>query len=164
MERFCSTIHSPIGLITIIADENTVNSITFSNKPMDVIGLEDNELSKLAAKELTEYFNGERNSFSFPIEQNGTDFQKTVWNELLNIDFGNTLSYLQLSQQMQNPLAIRAIAAANGKNKLNIVVPCHRVIGSNGSLVGYGGELFRKKWLLEHEKKIAGKGQTVLEF
>nr|WP_262892233.1 methylated-DNA--[protein]-cysteine S-methyltransferase [Mucilaginibacter glaciei] len=99
-----------------------------------------------------------------PLKQRGTDFQQLVWQELLTIPYGNTITYSRQSHQMKNPLAIRAIAAANGKNNLWVIVPCHRVIGSNGSLTGYAGGLWRKKWLLDHEARLTGVGQTTLPF
>ncbi|MBC7744152.1 MAG: methylated-DNA--[protein]-cysteine S-methyltransferase, partial [Flavobacterium sp.] len=108
------------------------------------------------------YFQGIRNQFTFVFKQNGTDFQQTVWSELLTIEAGKPISYLTLSKKMKNRLAIRAIASANGKNNIMIVIPCHRVIGSNGYLVGYSGGLWRKKWLLEHEARMMKTGQTTL--
>ena len=115
-----------------------------------------------AALQLDEYFAGKRQAFDFPIKQTGSPFQQEVWQCLLTIGYGKTISYLQQSKMMNNPLAIRAIAAANGKNDLAIIVPCHRVIGSDGSLTGYAGGLWRKKWLLEHETSVLGIGQTKL--
>ena len=106
---------------------------------------------KEANLQLSEYFEGKRKEFSFKLNPKGTDFQQKVWQELLKIPFGKTTSYLELSKQLGDVKAIRAVAAANGKNPLWIVVPCHRVIGSDGSLTGYAGGLWRKKWLLEHE-------------
>lgn len=108
-----------------------------------------------ATEQLIEYFNGNRRVFELPVVQEGTPFQQKVWQALMEIPFGKTLSYLELSRRLGDPKAIRAVAAANGKNNVAIVVPCHRVIGSNNQLVGYAGGLWRKKWLLEHEKKIA---------
>lgn len=104
-----------------------------------------------AVTQLQEYFNGSRTCFNFTLNPQGTAFQKKVWNALINIPFGKTLSYHQLAMQLGDVKAIRAVASANGKNPLWIVVPCHRVIGANGSLTGYAGGLWRKKWLLEHE-------------
>jgi len=102
-----------------------------------------------------EYFSGKRKIFDLPIKQSGTLFQEKVWNELIKIPFGKTISYLQLSQKIGNVKLIRAVGTANGRNNLAIVVPCHRVIGSDGSLTGYAGGLSRKQWLLEHENKYA---------
>lgn len=119
-------------------------------------------LLRKAAEQLDEYFAGERKEFDLPIKQPGSQFQQNVWQCLLTIGYGKTISYQQQSRIMNNPLAIRAIAANNGKNDLAIIVPCHRVIGSDGSLTGYAGGLWRKKWLLEHEARISGVGQTSL--
>lgn len=114
-----------------------------------------------AIEQLIQYFNGRKRSFEFPIYQEGSEFQKKVWNELLNINYGRTISYLELSRRLGDVKAIRAAASANGKNNIVIVVPCHRVIGSKNDLVGYGGGLWRKKWLLDHENKIANGVQTL---
>ncbi len=102
---------------------------------------------------MNEYFSGKRKTFELPLTQYGTEFQKRVWNELLQIPYGKIISYNGLSKSIGNVKAIRAVGACNGSNKVSIVVPCHRVIGSNGALTGYGGDLWRKKWLLEHEAK-----------
>lgn len=160
MTKYSSKIESPIGQITIIADDNAVNEITFSEKL--VADLTENNISQLAAKQLKQYFEGTLKEFSFPMTQTGTPFQQEVWSNLLKIPYGETTSYAKFSAHQ--PLAIRAIAAANGKNNIAIVVPCHRVIGSNGKLVGYAGELWRKKWLLQHEIEMAQKGQAELKF
>ena len=145
-------IHTPLGYAELIGDENGLVSVTVydNEKPMDIIPavLED------AVHQLKEYFDGKRTKFDLKINPQGTDFQKGVWDELLNIPFGKTLSYLELSKRLGDVKAIRAVAAANGKNPLWIVVPCHRVIGSNGDLTGYAGGLHRKKWLLEHESPV----------
>ncbi len=108
-----------------------------------------------AVQELREYFDGIRNHFTFKLNPPGTEFQKKVWNALLEISYGHTISYHELAKKLGDVKAIRAVAAANGKNPLWIVVPCHRVIGSDGSLTGYAGGLWRKKWLLEHENPSA---------
>ncbi|MCY1528103.1 Methylated-DNA--protein-cysteine methyltransferase [compost metagenome] len=121
-----------------------------------------NALTTLALHELHDYFEGKLTEFSFPMAQSGTPFQQEVWQKLLQIPYAETLSYSQFSAHQ--PLAIRAVAAANGRNNLAIVVPCHRVIGSNGKLVGYAGGLWRKKWLLQHEREVAKTGQTELKF
>lgn len=160
MEKYCSIIKSPIGDIIILADGVAVCEVTFQLRDTD--GLQENNISQLAAKQLAQYFEGTLKEFSFPISQSGTEFQKDVWEKLTEIPYGETTSYAKFSAH--KPLAIRAIAAANGKNNLAIVVPCHRVIGSDGKLVGYAGELWRKKWLLQHEREVAQKGQTELKF
>jgi methylated-DNA-[protein]-cysteine S-methyltransferase len=160
--EFCSTLKSPIGDITILANSEAVHTITFGKR--EIGELSSNRLTQLALSQLETYFNGNLTAFTFPMAQSGTKFQETVWQALSTINYGDTISYLKFSEQLKNPLAIRAIAAANGKNNIAIVVPCHRVIGSDGKLVGYAGELWRKQWLLEHEREISGKGQTMLKF
>lgn len=158
--KFCSILDSPIGKLTILANDEAVHTVTFAQK--DTSLLSENELSKIALDQLQAYFNGTLTTFTFPISQSGTPFQQSVWAALPAIAYGDTISYLKFSDQLNNRLAIRAIAAANGKNNLAIVIPCHRVIGSDGKLVGYAGELWRKKWLLDHEQAISGKGQQKL--
>jgi methylated-DNA-[protein]-cysteine S-methyltransferase len=160
MSNYCSIVSSPLGDITILADDNAVNVVTFS--ATDTVATTENALTQLAAQQLHQYFDGKLRDFTFPMAQSGTDFQQEVWQNLLKIPYAVTISYAKFSEH--KPLAIRAIAAANGKNNLAIVVPCHRVIGSDGKLVGYAGELWRKKWLLQHEREVAQKGQTELKF
>jgi methylated-DNA-[protein]-cysteine S-methyltransferase len=154
---------TPVGFVRIRADEEFITSISIRDEecmetpsPSPAINL--------AIKQLDEYFEGTRKEFDLPINQPGTDFQQQVWQQLLAIPYGKTITYGQQSQLMNSPLAIRAIASANGKNNLWIVVPCHRVIGSDGSLTGYAGGLWRKQWLLEHEARVLGIGQTKLPF
>lgn len=154
---------SPIGIVKIDEIEGRISSITVLDEEVE-LSEPKTEVSKLAVQQLHEYFAGKRSTFDFPCNQPGTPFQKQVWQELSKVGFGSTQSYLQLSVQFGNPLAIRAIASANGKNKLWIVVPCHRIIGKNGELTGYAGGLWRKKWLLQHEATLTGKAQTELFF
>ena len=142
-------INSPLGITKIVGDENGVSLISI---------LEEGKLSikipkelKEAVLQLEEYFNKKRINFTFKLNPKGTEFQQKVWLELLHIPFGKTISYLELSKKLGDVKVIRAAASANGKNPLWIVVPCHRVIGTKGSLTGYAGGLWRKKWLLEHE-------------
>ena len=116
----------------------------------------ENDHIKNLRLQINEYFAGTRKLFNIPLITPGTEFQKRVWNELMNIPYGSTISYLQQAIAINNPLSVRAVANANGMNRISIIIPCHRVIGSNGSLTGYGGGLHRKKWLLEHEKKYSG--------
>ena len=144
------TIDTPLGIAEIKGDANGISSVSVLNNYETVSPVIHDELQDCAFQ-LQEYFKGERTSFSLKLNPQGTDFQQRVWNELLNIPFGNTMSYLQLSQQLGDVKAIRAVASANGRNPLWIIVPCHRVIGSDGSLRGYAGGLSRKQWLLEHE-------------
>lgn len=113
----------------------------------------DSEIIKKTRAELDEYFQGNRKEFDIPLQMVGTDFQKSVWNALLKVPFGTTSSYLQLAKSIKNEKAVRAVASANGANSMAIIIPCHRIIGSNGELVGYGGGLAVKKRLLTLEQK-----------
>ena len=113
----------------------------------------ENEHIKQAKKEISEYFDGQRKNFSVALDMPSTDFQSTVWHALLNVGYGQTVSYQQQAQTIDKPKATRAVAAANGANRIAIIVPCHRVIGKNGELTGYGGPVERKRWLIDHEKE-----------
>jgi AraC family transcriptional regulator of adaptative response/methylated-DNA-[protein]-cysteine methyltransferase len=117
----------------------------------------ENKHLKTLRKQLKEYFEGKRKEFTVPLIIPGRPFQQSVWNELLNIPFGTTRSYMEQAIALKSPGSIRAVANANGVNRIAIIIPCHRVIGSDGQLTGYGGGLTRKKWLLDHEKKYSGK-------
>lgn len=144
-------MQSPIGVIEIVGNSEGVSSILF--KDDDSLAISENIPKELndVVTQLQEYFEGKRLTFNVKISPKGTDFQKRVWNELLNIPFGKTLNYQQIANKLGDPKVIRAAASANGKNPISIIIPCHRVIGSDGSLTGYAGGLHRKKWLLEHE-------------
>ena len=155
---------TPVGIAKITEDDGYISGINILDDEDIVIEEPQSALLQLAIKQLDEYFAGKRKVFDLPLNQSGTDFQKQVWQQLMQIDYGKTISYAQLSNQMKNPLAIRAIASANGKNSLWIVVPCHRVIGSDGSLTGYAGGIWRKQWLLEHEATTQGVGQIKMPF
>lgn len=142
-------IQSPLGITKIEGDEDGITVISVLSE--GELTIEIPEELQDAVDQLNEYFEGKRTEFTFKLNPKGTDFQQKVWQELLNIPFGKTTSYLELSKKLGDVKAIRAVASANGKNPLWIVVPCHRVIGTDGSLTGYAGGLWRKKWLLEHE-------------
>ena len=142
-------IESPLGITKIVGDENGISVISVLSEGKITNKIPKN--LKECVSQLREYFDGNRNHFTFKMNPQGTDFQQKVWQELLNIPFGKTMSYLDLSKKLGDVKAIRAVASANGRNPLWIVVPCHRVIGTDGSLTGYAGGLWRKKWLLEHE-------------
>jgi methylated-DNA-[protein]-cysteine S-methyltransferase len=142
-------INSPLGIIKIVGDENGISEISVLSEG-DITTKIPKQL-KEAVSQLKDYFSGKRNDFDFKINPKGTEFQQKVWQELLKIPFGKTISYLDLSKKLGDVKAIRAVASANGKNPLWIVIPCHRVIGTDGSLTGYAGGLWRKKWLIEHE-------------
>ena len=146
-------INTPLGFTEIQGDENGISKIHVMNEDVEISTKIPEEL-KEAVLQLQDYFDGKRTSFTFPLNPSGTEFQKKVWDELLHIPFGKTCSYLDLSKKLGDVKAIRAVASANGKNPLWIVVPCHRVIGTDGSLTGYAGGLWRKKWLLEHENPV----------
>lgn len=145
-------INSPLGLTKIIGDKDGVTQVTIINSQEKITDIIPSEL-KDCAIQLQEYFDGSRKHFDLKLNPQGTDFQKTIWKFLEEIPFGKTLSYLQLSKQLGDVKAIRAVANANGKNPLWIIVPCHRVIGSDGSLTGYAGGLYRKQWLINHENE-----------
>jgi methylated-DNA-[protein]-cysteine S-methyltransferase len=143
-------IQTPLGITRLEGDENGLTAISVlegDEKLTDIIP----EVLEDAVYQLKEYFDGSRNQFSLSLNLEGTEFQKKVWKALEEIPYGKTVSYLELSRTLGDPKAIRAVASANGKNPLWIVIPCHRVIGSDGSLTGYAGGIHRKKWLLEHE-------------
>lgn len=152
---------SPIGPLRITVREGYISEILFCDetvkKEATPSGLtaRDKRVIRECTRQLDEYFKGTRREFDFPMKQQGTAFQQQVWDALMHIPYGTTTSYLKLAQRIGNEKSIRAVGTANGSNNLPIVVPCHRVIGSNGSLTGYGGGLWRKQWLLEHENKFA---------
>ena len=146
-------IKTPLGYIEISGAINGISKIQILTDPAEITTVLPDEL-KSAVAQLQDYFNGKRTKFSFKMNPVGTEFQQRVWQELLNIPFGKTCSYLELSKKLGEVKAIRAVASANGKNPLWIVIPCHRIIGSDGSLTGYAGGLWRKKWLLDHENPV----------
>ncbi len=140
---------SPGGLMEICASNMGITSVTFVKNKSGKIHSSD--LTSDCINQLDQYFCKKAKTFSLPLDLQGTDFQKRVWNELLNIPFGKTISYLQLAGKLGDKKSIRAVGGANGKNPVAIIVPCHRVIGANGNLVGYAGGLDKKKLLLRHE-------------
>ena len=143
-------ITSPVGVLDVIGDANGLVSVKFMDTSEGISHEVPSELEE-AVSQLSDYFEGKRTEFSLKLAPKGTEFQKKVWAELEEIPFGRTTSYQQMANKLGDPKVIRAAASANGKNPIAIVVPCHRVIGSDGSLTGYAGGLHRKKWLLEHE-------------
>ncbi len=147
--------NSPCGLLEICGNEKGITSLYFVNKRSGTEKKNKHIVDCLT--QLDAYFNKKRKSFSLPLDLEGTDFQKRVWNELLKIPFGKTISYLELAKNLGDAKCIRAAGTANGKNPVSIIVPCHRVIGSNGDLIGYGGGLNKKKWLLEFEGVLTQK-------
>ena len=154
---------TPVGVTKITEEDGFITSVNILDDEHEIT-VPDSQLLLIATAQFDEYFAGKRMVFDLPFKQKGTNFQQSVWEYLARIPYGTTISYAKLAAEMEQPLAIRAIAAANGKNNLWIAVPCHRVIGSNGSLTGYAGGLWRKQWLLQHEARTMGTGQTMLNF
>jgi AraC family transcriptional regulator of adaptative response/methylated-DNA-[protein]-cysteine methyltransferase len=163
-------IDTELGIMIAGAVDDGICLLEFSDRRMlnteykdlakhfnTTIGEGESRHFKELLKQLKGYFEGTLKEFSVPIVTPGTDFQKAVWKELMNIPYGTTRSYQEQSNALGKPESIRAVANANGMNRISIIIPCHRVIGSDGHLTGYGGGLKRKKWLLDHEKKHSGK-------
>jgi methylated-DNA-[protein]-cysteine S-methyltransferase len=150
-----SYFESPLGLIQVKSINQKICLVEFAEKETEPFTI-DTPLNKECIKQLKEYFAGTRLHFDLPIFQIGTDFQQKVWSELLNIPYGTTQSYGQLARKIGDIKSVRAVGTTNGKNRIAIIVPCHRVIGSDGSLTGYAGELWRKEWLLKHEVEHSG--------
>lgn len=149
---------TPIGIAKIVGNTNGVQSISVLDKALfiesETASAEIPTCLQECVRQLEEYFKGERTTFTLKLNPQGTDFQERVWAELLHIPFSKTRTYLEQSKALGDVKAIRAVASANGKNPIWIVIPCHRVIGSNGSLTGYAGGIWRKKWLLAHENPV----------
>jgi len=141
---------TPIGTAKIVGNENGISAVTVMDDAMKT-SAEIPEILKDCVQQLEEYFNGTRKQFNLKLNPQGTEFQKRVWMELMLVSYGKTRTYLEQSKQLGDAKAIRAVASANGKNPIWIIIPCHRIIGSDGSLTGYAGGIWRKKWLLEHE-------------
>jgi methylated-DNA-[protein]-cysteine S-methyltransferase len=144
--------YSPIGTICIEGDERGMSKLIFAENIEDEVD-EKNEITSPWIRQLDEYFKHQLEFFELELNLKGTAFQLRVWEELLKIPFGKTITYKELSLRLGDLKAIRAVAAANGANPVSIIVPCHRVIGSDGSLTGYAGGLWRKRWLLDFESK-----------
>ncbi|MFD2033570.1 bifunctional transcriptional activator/DNA repair enzyme AdaA [Belliella marina] len=161
-----SRLTTPLGPMFVCATEKGVCLLEFTDRRMletefkdlqrllkAVIITGENEHIKQVKKQITEYFDGERKTFDLSLDTPGTDFQKTVWFSLQEIGYGTTTTYLHQAEKISNPKAVRAVASANGRNRIAIIIPCHRVIGKDGKMTGYGGGIERKKWLIEHEIK-----------
>lgn len=162
-EEFHTYYHSPVGLLKIGATKDYVTQVSFHDSSQKPEGSKKHMPDMLidCVEQLIQYFNGQRRQFELVLNQPGTAFQQDVWNILMQIPYGKTISYLDLARKTGDTKATRAVANANGKNDIAIIVPCHRVIGSNKQLVGYAGGLWRKKWLLELEMKVAHGVQTL---
>lgn len=146
---FSDTMQSPIGFLEIKASSQGISLVDFSE--VEISTIPGNAITALCKQQLQEYFAGERKVFDLPLDPQGSVFQKSVWQCLSRIPFGTAVSYGDIADRLQNRQAVRAVGAANGKNPIAIIVPCHRVIGADRSLTGYAGGLARKAWLLEHE-------------
>ena len=167
MEQLYTTYYaSPVGALRISCNNTCITEVHFVNKEEEAAIHYDfpkdaPPVLQQCVDELIEYFQNHRKVFEVAVFHEGTPFQQKVWAELLNIPFGKTISYLTLAKRLGDPKCIRAAASTNGKNRIAIIVPCHRVIGTNNSLVGYGGGLWRKKFLLEQEAKVTYGVQTL---
>ena len=163
---YISDFNSPIGRITLSSDGEALTGLAFEQEahPRDRSGAVEQAHPLLidAERQLLEYFGHWRKTFDIPIRPAGTPFQQEVWQQLCQIPFGQTISYLELAKQIGKEKAVRAVGMANGRNPISILIPCHRVIGANGKLTGYGGGLWRKEFLLQHEGALNTLGQRTL--
>jgi AraC family transcriptional regulator of adaptative response/methylated-DNA-[protein]-cysteine methyltransferase len=163
-------IETPLGEMAAAATKDGICLLEFKSRPaleseFNRLALTFNETVKPGSnkhlralkKQLKEYFKGKKKEFSLPLITPGTEFQLAVWDNLKKIPYGRTISYLELAKSIKNPGAVRAVAGANGSNRIAIIIPCHRVIGADGDLVGYAGGLNKKRWLIDHERKYSGK-------
>lgn len=146
-------LHTPLGLLRIEGNPKGIASVSFVEEGLNTQNKIPDEL-KNVCNQLNAYFKGSLTTFDLTLAPEGTDFQKRVWAELVKIPFGKTVSYQVIANKLGDPKVIRAAASANGRNPIAIIIPCHRVIGADGSLTGYAGGLHRKKWLLEHESPV----------
>ena len=148
-------VQTPIDRLVVASDGSAIVGVWMANAEPDDVSWADrrgaDSLLDEARRQLVAYFAGGLRAFDLPLAPNGTEFQRRVWTELTKIPFGATISYARLARRVSNAAAVRAVGAANGRNPIPIIVPCHRVIGSDGSLTGFGGGLARKQWLLNHE-------------
>ncbi len=142
------SLTTPIGVLEVTANDKAVTSVFFVERAQ---AAQPNTITDKALRQLNEYFSGQRTRFNLPLDADGTDFQRSVWRQLCEIDYGVTCAYQDIANALENPKAVRAVGAANGRNPISIIVPCHRVIGANGALTGYAGGMDRKAWLLKHE-------------
>ncbi len=154
---------SPIGIMQIGGTEHMIHEITFVDHKDHLIHGEPGvgEIMHICTEQLIEYFSGKRRVFDIPIVQEGTEFQQKVWGHLYEIDYGKTISYVDLAKKMGDANTTRAVANANAKNRIALINPCHRVIGSDKNLTGYAWGLWRKKWLLQHEFRVLHGIQTL---
>jgi len=160
---FTTTIDSPVGPLLLASDGTALTQVRFGGEPEPDWSTEPCRVLDDAVTQLGEYFAGERTTFDLPLEPSGTDFQKRTWLQLREIPYAQTINYGQLAGRVGNPNASRAVGLANGRNPLSIVVPCHRVIGADGSLTGFGGGLDNKRILLDLERRVAGTGAVTTD-
>lgn len=153
---------SPVGQLTIIASDAGLRAVLWPSDSPKRVPLGDVEpgdkhpVLSVAVTQLGEYFDGRRQDFDLPLDPTGTEFQQSAWTALRTIPFGTTVSYGEQAEQMGDKRKARAVGAANGRNPISIIVPCHRVVGSNGSLTGFAGGIDTKDWLLTHERRVSG--------
>ncbi len=150
--------HSPVGPLAIYSNEEAIIEIKFDG---EIQTENSSSIIEKCVQQLDEYFDGKRENFDLELNPTGTDFQLKVWKELQNIPFGKTRTYSEMAVKLGDIKVIRAAGTANGKNKIPIIIPCHRVIGKDGSLVGFGGGLDRKEWLLQHEGVLKGEQMKI---
>ncbi|CEP46432.1 methylated-DNA--[protein]-cysteine S-methyltransferase [Paraclostridium sordellii] len=153
IQKYYYYYDSPIGILEIGTTEDELISILYVDEKRE--NTEQPKILKETIKQIQEYFNGTRKEFDIKFKLKGTEFQEKVWNALTDIPYGDTVSYKYIATKIGNEKAVRAVGNTNGRNIINIVVPCHRVIGANKSLIGYGGGLDKKSWLLKHEEKFS---------
>ncbi|SPL70053.1 methylated-DNA--[protein]-cysteine S-methyltransferase [Acinetobacter stercoris] len=160
MQLYCMNMDSPVGMLKLVAHDHALLAVIWENENPDRVPLNimldqvEHPILSQARQQLTEYFAQERQHFELPLELNGTDFQKKVWSALLKIPYGETRRYKDIAVEIGHEKAVRAVGAANGKNPISIIVPCHRIVGTNGSLTGFAGGLENKSYLLALESKL----------
>jgi len=158
MAQLYATIESPLGELLILSDGEAITGLYLPDHrggpQVEATWRRASEPFREAQRQLTAYFAGELTTFDLPVEMTGTRFERRVWQQLATIPYGETISYSQLAQQLGQPTATRAVGRANGRNPISIIIPCHRVIGADGNLTGYGGGVERKRWLLELEGRV----------
>lgn len=158
-DRTHTVIDSPVGQLTLVASDGTLSGVYMTDQrhrpPEETFGQPDPEPFGEVAAQLGAYFGGELTAFTLPLAPDGSEFQQRVWDELCRIPYGETVTYGQLAERLGQPGAARAVGLANGRNPISVIIPCHRVIGSTGSLTGYGGGLARKRQLLEFERGVS---------
>jgi methylated-DNA-[protein]-cysteine S-methyltransferase len=144
---------SPIGTLEILTDSDSILQISFTEQEEDVPAGDAPEILKTVLRQLEEYFQGSRKSFDLKLNAKGTEFQQRVWQQLIQVPYGSTACYGDIAAAVGNQKASRAVGGANNKNRIPILIPCHRILGADGSMTGYAGGIWRKEWLLQHERE-----------